>query len=173
MSGLVLTNSSLITHKPTMATVKLEKLDENLIAENVKDLIEKLGVSATAEISKEGDTYFVDIESEDSPLLIGKYGINLESLQFVLAVRLKTLTGIEDFELFLDIAGWRRQKEEKLSKMAEEIAQKVAETGKEEFLYNLRPSERRIIHTVLTANSKVATISEGEGENRYLIIKPK
>jgi len=89
------------------------KLDENLVAQNVKDIIEKLGVSATAEISKVENTYFVDIESEDSSLLIGKYGSNLDSLQFILAVRLKSLTDRDDFELFLDIAGWRKQKEEK------------------------------------------------------------
>jgi len=156
-----------------MAKTNLAKLDENLVAENVKDLIEKLGVSATAEISKEDNTYFVDIESEDSPLLIGKYGVNLESLQFILVVKLKSQTGEEDFELFVDVANWRRQKEEKLSKMASNIADKVAETVKEEYLYNLKPSERRIIHTALSAHSKVETISEGEGEDRYLIIKPK
>jgi len=149
------------------------KLDENLVAENVKDIIEKLGVSATAEISKVENTYFVDIESEDSSLLIGKYGTNLDSLQFVLAVRLKTLTGEEDFELFLDIAGWRKHKEEKLTAMANNIADKVVESGNDEHLYNLKPSERRIIHTALTDHSKVNTVSEGEGDSRYLIIKPK
>lgn len=149
------------------------KLDENLVAENVKDLIEKLGVSATAEISKVENTYFVDIESEDSALLIGKQGTNLESLQFVLAVRLKSQTKEEDFELFVDIAGWRKQKEEKLTDMATNIADKVASSKKEENLYNLKPSERRIVHTALTNHPKVTTISEGEGEGRYLIIKPK
>ncbi|OGD85538.1 hypothetical protein A2164_00835 [Candidatus Curtissbacteria bacterium RBG_13_35_7] len=150
-----------------------KKLDENLVAQNVKELIEKLGVSATAEISKVDNTYFVDIESADSSLLIGKHGANLESLQFVLAVALKTQTGKEDFELFIDIDGWRKQKEEKLKKMAENIAQKVIDNNKEEFLYNLKPSERRIIHTALTDHAKVTTVSEGEGEGRYLIIKPK
>lgn len=150
-----------------------KKLDENLVAQNVKDLIEKLGVSATAEISKIEKTYFVDIKSEDSPLLIGKHGTNLDSLQFVLAVRLKSLTHDEDFELFLDIDGWRKQKEEKLTGMAQAIADRVAKSGKDEHLYNLRPSERRVIHTALSSNSKVTTISEGEGEGRYLIIKPR
>lgn len=157
-----------------MAKIKEEKikLDENLVAQNLKELIEKLGVSATAEISRVDDSYFVDIASEDSSLLIGKYGANLESLQFVLAVRIKSQTGLEDFELFVDIDNWRKQKEQKLEKMAENVAQKVVETGNEEFLYNLTPSERRVIHTYLTQNVNVETVSEGEGDERYLIIKP-
>ena len=56
--------------------------------------------------------------------------------------------------------------------MAENVAQKVIETGNEEFLYNLTPSERRVIHTYLTQNENIETVSEGEGDERYLIIKP-
>lgn len=149
------------------------KLDENLVAANVKDLIEQLGVSATAEVWKEGDIYFVDITSEDSSLLIGKYGANLDSLQFILAIRLKTQTGSEDFEVFVDVDGWRKQKEEKLKKMARDLAQKVSTTKKSQTLYNLKASERKVIHTALTDHPEVSTISEGEGQGRYLVIKPK
>ena len=148
-------------------------IDENLVAQEVKKLIENLGVSATAEISKINKSFFVDISSEDSSLLIGKQGSNLESIQFVLAVRLKTLTGEEDFELFVDIDGWRKAKEEKLERMAQELAEKVVQSSKEEILYNLKPSERRVIHTTLANHPQITSISEGEGENRYLVIKLK
>jgi len=148
-------------------------IDENLVAQEVKKLIENLGVSATAEISKINKSFFVDISSEDSSLLIGKQGSNLESIQFVLAVRLKTLTGEEDFELFVDIDGWRKAKEEKLERMAQDLAEKVVQSSKEEILYNLKPSERRVIHTTLANHPQITSISEGEGENRYLVIKLK
>lgn len=149
------------------------KLDENFVAENVRQIIEMLGVSATAEVSYEDDTYIVDISSEDSSLLIGKHGANLESLQFILAVRLKTLTGKDDFEIFVDVDNFRRQKEDRLEKMALQIAEKVGQTGTPEPLYDLSPSERRLIHTILTDNPQVTTISEGEGQDRHLIIKPR
>src|SRR3989338_7120371 len=126
------------------------KLDENFVADQVRQIIEKLGVSATAEVSREGDMYFVDISSEDSSLLIGKYGVNLESLQFILAVRIKSLTGDDYFEIFVDVDNLRKQKEDKLKKMAESIAEKVSASGQAEPLYNLKASERRVIHTVLT-----------------------
>ncbi len=149
------------------------KLDENFVAEQVGKIIEQLGVSATAEVEKVENTYFVDIQSEDSSLLIGKYGSNLESLQFILAVRIKTLTGEEDFEIFVDIDGWRKQKEEKLKKMALSIADDVATSGKPEPLYNLKASERRVIHMALQDNPKVLSESEGEGMERHLVIKPR
>ncbi len=148
-------------------------LDENFVAENVKLIIEKLGVSATAEVSRLDDTFFVDISSEDSSLLIGTHGVNLESLQFVLAVRIKSVTSQEDFEIFVDVDNWRRQKEDKLKNLALSLAQKVATSKDEETLYNLKASERRVIHTVLTDHPEVTTVSEGEGSQRHLIIKPK
>lgn len=151
----------------------MPKLDENFVAENVRQIIEKLGVSATAEVSKVDNTFAVDIHSEDSSLLIGKDGANLESLQFILAVRLKTQSQSEDFEIFVDVDGYRSQKEEKLKNMALSLAEKVATSGKEEPLYNLRPSERRVIHLVLTDHPKVKTESIGEGLDRHLVIKPR
>src|SRR3990167_9590581 len=149
------------------------KLDENYLAENVRLLIEKLGVSAVAEVSRIDSIFFVEISSEDSYVLIGKYGANLESLQFILAVRLKALTGEEDFEIFVDVDSWRRQKEEKLEKMALNVADKVATSGQPQSLYNLKASERRVIHTKPSEHPRVSTISEGEGPGRYLVIKPK
>lgn len=149
------------------------KLDENFVADQVRQIIEKLGVSASAEVEKVGETFSVDIASEDSSLLIGKYGSNIDSLQFILAVRLKTLTGDENFEIFVDVDGWRKQKEEKLKKLALSVAEEVAASGKPEPLYNLRPSERRVIHTILSDHPKVTTLSEGEDEDRHLIIKPR
>lgn len=156
---------------PTKATQP--KLDENFVAEQVRQIIEHLGVSATAEVEKVENTYIVDISSEDSSLLIGKYGTNLESLQFILAVRLKTLTGQEDFEVFVDIDGFRKQREEKLKKMALSVAEDVAADGEPQPLYNLKASERRVIHMALTDHPTVTTVSEGEGEERHLVVKPK
>ena len=150
-----------------------KKLDENVVAQNIKDIIENLGVSATIEVARENSTFFVDISSDDSSLLIGKHGVNLDSLQFALAVRIKTLTGQEDFEIFVDVNNWRRQKEEKLKDLASSIEEKVSQTQKEQALFNLSPSERRVIHTFLGESAKVMTESQGEGADRHLIIKPK
>ena len=149
------------------------KLDENFVAEKIKEIIENLGISATATVSREDDVFLVDIASDDSALLIGKYGSNLESLQFILAVLIKTQSGQDNFEIYVDVNNWRRNREEKLRQMATAIADEVAATGREKPLYNLKSSERRVIHTFLTDHRQVTSVSEGEGPERHLIIKPK
>ena len=149
------------------------KLDENLVAESIREIIEKLQVPATIEVSRQDSIFYVDIDSEDSSLLIGKHGVNLESLQFILAVRIKTLTGDDDFEIYVDVGNWRRRKEEKLKQMALDAAQRVETENEPQAIYNLTNSERRVVHVALADHPAVETISEGEGENRHIIIKPR
>ena len=149
------------------------KLDENLVAESIREIIEKLQVPATIEVSRQDSIFFVDIDSEDSSLLIGKHGVNLESLQFILAVRIKTLTGDDDFEIYVDVGNWRRRKEEKLKQMALGAAQRVESENEPQAIYNLTNSERRVVHVALADHPAVETISEGEGENRHIIVKPR
>jgi len=149
------------------------KLDENLVAESIREIIEKLQVPATIEVSRQDSIFFVDIDSEDSSLLIGKHGVNLESLQFILAVRIKTLTGDDDFEIYVDVGNWRRRKEEKLKQMALDAAQRVETENEPQAIYNLTNSERRVVHVALADHPAVETISEGEGENRHIIVKPR
>ena len=149
------------------------KLDENLVAESIREIIEKLQVPATIEVSRQDSIFFVDIDSEDSSLLIGKHGVNLESLQFILAVRIKTLTGDDDFEIYVDVGNWRRRKEEKLKQMALGAAQRVESENEPQAIYNLTNSERRVVHVALADHPAVETISEGEGENRHVIVKPR
>ena len=149
------------------------KLDENLVAESIREIIEKLQVPATIEVSRQDSIFFVDIGSEVSSLLIGKHGVNLESLQFILAVRLKTLTGSDNFEIYVDVGNWRKKKEEKLRQMALDAAQRVESENEPQAIYNLTNSERRVVHVALADHPAVETISEGEGENRHIIVKPR
>lgn len=147
------------------------KLDENLVAESIREIIERLQVPATIEVSRQDSIFFVDIDSEDSSLLIGKHGVNLESLQFILAVRIKTLTGSDDFEIYVDVGSWRKKKEEKLRQMALDAAQRVESENEPQAIYHLTNSERRVIHVALADHPSVETISEGEGEDRHIIVK--
>lgn len=57
--------------------------------------------------------------------------------------------------------------------MAEQTAQRVLQTGEDQFLYNLSAAERRIVHMSLSEFEGVETESFGEGSERYLVVKLK
>ena len=55
--------------------------------------------------------------------------------------------------------------------MATQTANHVKQTGEEQKLYNLTPTQRRIVHMALSTDKEIETTSEGEGQERYLIVK--
>lgn len=118
----------------------------------------------------EGYFHITLAECGTSGLLIGKQGETLYSIQMILSFILKNKLG-EEIKLVLDVGGYREKQKGYLESIAEKSYEKLMETGEPQFLYNLNPSQRRVVHTYLSEKSGVATESEGEGEDRKLVIK--
>ncbi len=151
------------------------------ISEVLKELTLKLlelssitgNVEVTEEASAEGALYHVVIESEkEAGLLIGAHGATLLAIQSFLGMALRTRTG-EWHRVVVDVSGWRQKHEEYLVSLAKQAADRAKQTGEAQYLYNLTPSQRRVIHTALTEIGGVISESEGEGTDRYLIVKPE
>lgn len=151
-----------------MTNNKLEKI----IEEKAKKLLELLGSTAEVTVTDNKDSFSVDIKAEDETgLLIGRHGETINSIQTIIALSLRE--ELEDKRVFINVGDWREKQEEKLKEMAEQVYQRVIETKEPQPLYNLTPAQRRIIHIVLAEKKDVETESTGEGENRYLLVKPK
>lgn len=139
-----------------------------------KELLLLMGSTAKVEVAEdeENDAIKVNIiTDEERGLLIGNHGEILLSIQTALGMMLKQKIG-EWKRVVVNIGDWREKQEEYLRGLATQASERVKETGKPEYLYNLNPSQRRIIHLALSAIKGIKTESEGEGEERYLIVKP-
>jgi spoIIIJ-associated protein len=75
--------------------------------------------------------------------------------------------------LAVNVGDWRERQEEQLTKLAKEVAERAKQTGQVQPLYNLTPSQRRVVHLVLSEDPDIETESTGEGPERYLMVKPK
>lgn len=102
--------------------------------------------------------------------LIGFRGRNMSALQLVLSLAVKKKLG-EWVRVVLDINNYREEQKVRLEKMSRDLAQKVLETGKEVHMANMSSYERRICHMVLTEIEGITSDSEGEGEERHIVIK--
>lgn len=141
----------------------------------VDELFSLMGVKAKAEVSfdKENDAYVVGVEGgEETGLLIGRKGETLSSIQMILGIMFKQKTG-EWARVLVNVGDYREKEEDYLKNLAESAAARAKETGEPQSLYNLKPGQRRIIHLFLSENKEVETESQGEGSERYLLIKPK
>jgi len=74
--------------------------------------------------------------------------------------------------VILDINNYRHNREEFLKEVAKETAHRVILTKEPIKLPAMNAYERRIIHMELATHPDVATESEGEEPERYLVVKP-
>lgn len=142
----------------------------------VLELLGKVGVEAQVEVQEEGTgvdrSFGVSIEApEEAGLLIGAHGTTLAAIQSFIAMAIKQKTG-EWVRVVVDVGDWRTKHEEHLAVLAHQTAERAKATGQEQMLYNLTPSQRRVVHLVLSEENGVVTESVGEGAARYLVVKP-
>ncbi len=104
--------------------------------------------------------------------LIGRRGTTLRALQFVLSLMVNNQLE-RRIRLVVDADGYRQRREGLLESMAERLAQRVRVTRQQMVLEPMPPNERRIVHLVLVDDPDVTTESEGTGDNRRVVIKPR
>jgi spoIIIJ-associated protein len=112
------------------------------------------------------------IDSYENSLLIGVKGKTLEALQLLIR-NLISVYSKENIVTTVDIGGYRSNRTHQLEILATKSAKEVVKTKAPLKLKPMNSYERRIIHEKLSEWRDVYTESEGEGENRAIVIKPK
>jgi spoIIIJ-associated protein len=139
----------------------------------VSSVLEAFGVNFEIEVKvlDEGNELYYSVQSNENALLIGREGRTLLALQFLLRQHLVSFSQTP-VRIQLDIANYHENHRKQLEILATRTAKEVVKTGKQVKLDPMSPFDRRIVHAKLSEWRDVTTQSEGEGENRALIIKP-
>lgn len=154
---------------------KKSKTKISLVQGLVDQMLELMGTKAkaTVEEDKENEAIKVDIDAgEETGLLIGKHGETLDAMQLLLGMMMRQKEE-EWVRVILNVGDWREKQEEHLQGLASQAASRARETGEPQTLFNLNPSQRRIIHLALSEEKDIETESAGEGKERYLVVKQK
>lgn len=144
------------------------------IKKTTDELLAKLGLKAKVDVSpdKENDLTLVQIETENSALLIGYHGETIAALQLILGLLVFKKLG-QWQRLSVNVGDYRQRRQETLEEMAKNALQKVKFSGEPYALPPLPAAERRLIHMFLADDPEVTTESEGEGRERRVVVKPK
>ncbi len=139
----------------------------------LKTLFADMGIDAeiNVETPNESEVRF-HISTDANPVMIGKNGKTLDSLQVYMRNLLNIFTE-ERLIVFVDIGGYKENRRRQLEILATKTAKEVAKTKTAAKLDPMNAYERRIIHTKLADWRDVITKSEGERQKRYVVIKPK
>ena len=129
---------------------------------------------ATVDFIENGNRHFtLNIKTEDNTsLIIGKRGITLNSLQFLVNNYAKKFSS-HYFRIEVDCDDYRENRKKTLEDLALNLAKKSKKIGKPVELEPMTSVERKIIHNALTGIKNVETESRGEEPHRYLVITAK
>jgi len=136
------------------------------------NLLQRLGIVGEVTVdTDESGAYRVNIETEETGLLIGFHGRTLESFQMILGMIVaKELTTWE--RVYVNVGDYREKREEALMYMAQRASERAITTGRPVELSHLSAAERRVVHLTLSGDERVTTESVGEGRDRKLVIAP-
>lgn len=138
----------------------------------LQDIISFFGENVEVTATVEEDVIELYVESSElNSILIGRNAETLRSLQYIVSTGLRN----QDAELTrvnVDVADYKKQREEKIAEQARGWIEEVRATG-DSHIARINAADRRIVHRVAQEYSDIQTFSEGEGRDRHIIIAQK
>jgi spoIIIJ-associated protein len=152
-----------------MEVVKKDDV-KNFIREYLTKVTTEMGVSARIEINEDEDVFTVKMFSNNNPILIGKDGRTLSSLQHLMR---QTLSNQIKFNVRvnLDASNYKAKKERFFEKDIKNIINDVMKSKDEVKLDPMNSYNRRLIHSIASEYYNIETESFGEEPNRYVVIR--
>jgi len=142
------------------------------IKDYLEELLTNMGLTVNFETKLRDNVIYIKIYSSNNPVLIGKGGNTLKSLENIVKQKVNTEFNIKPF-ISLDVENYREKQQKRLERLAKNLAKEVVKTNVEVHLENMNAYDRRIVHNTLTNFKGVKTESEGEEPNRHIVIKPE
>ena len=148
------------------------------MVEEIKKFVENFFRSAdiaVAEVSIQsrdaGDSLEINLTTDEAGYLIGERGANLKDFEFVLRLIIKKkFPGFSS--VFLDINGYRREREEMVRNQARQAAKEAVLKKESVMLEPMNAYERRLAHMELSTRPDVTTESVGREPSRRVVVKP-
>ena len=159
----------------------IEEKEIGIIKENVRNFLDKMTVGTLGiEIKANSfeNTYkenkeVVDIALliEEPQMLIGQNGQTLFEFSRLLKIILNKKLQ-KDFYVNVDINDYKKKKVEFLKELAKTTADQVVQTKEKKELPPMPSYERRVIHAELASRQDIISESQGEGNERHIVISP-
>jgi spoIIIJ-associated protein len=136
-------------------------------------LLSEYGVQATVDTRLvDEDTVEIAAKGDELGLLVGPRGSTLAALQDLTRAVVQRQCPSRTDRILVDVAGYREKRSAALKRFSTQIAEEVIGSGQEKALEPMSPADRKAVHDAINEMDGVATRSEGEDPNRYIVIAP-
>ena len=147
------------------------------LAEKASDfllgVLERMGISADIDIKDDSDKTVLEIQTSDTELVIGRRGVVIDALQHLVNKSVyKERRDEKTKPLVVDAGGFRDKQVERLRSLAQKMGEKALQTKQIVELQPMSPHDRRIVHMAIAEMPGLSSRSEGEGEDRHILVVP-
>jgi len=145
-----------------------------VIKNEALELLSKIIDKPDLEVVEDNGSFMIIIKTEeDAPIVIGRHGETIKSIQKLLEVILYKKLG-ESVEILVNVNDYREKQKERIQEIADKYAAKTKETGEQSYIRDFSSYERKLAHEYITETyPDLTTFSEGEGRERKLVIDLK
>lgn len=145
----------------------IEKASEFLMG-----ILERMEIKADIDIHETDENVTLEVHCSDPDRLIGKHGKTIDALQHLITKSVYRDRNQEKGKpIYVDAGGYRAKHVERLQSLATRVAEKVKTTGAPVPMSPMPAYDRRIVHMYI-AEMGLGTQSEGEGEDRHIVVLP-
>ena len=154
-------------------TTEREDLTEKA-SEFLLGVLERMGITADIDIKDDADKTTLEIQTQDTELVIGRRGVVIDALQHMVNKAVyKERRDEKTKPLVVDAGGFRDKQVDRLRGIAQKMGEKAMETKQIVELQPMTPHDRRIVHMAISEMYPgLTTRSEGEGEDRHILLVP-
>lgn len=139
----------------------------------LQGVLERMGISADIDVKEEEDRIVLEVQTQDPDVIIGRKGQVVDALQHLVGkVVFRERSGEKGKPFIVDAGGYRDKHVQKLQALAARMGEKALKTGTIVELSPMSPHDRRIVHMAISAIPGLSTRSEGEGDDRHILVVP-
>lgn len=138
-------------------------------------VLERMGIKADIDVKDDSDKTVLEIQTGDTELVIGRRGVVIDALQHLVnkaVFKERNERGDKAKPLVIDSGGYRDKQVERLRSLAQKMGEKALETKQIVELQPMSPHDRRIVHMAIAEMPGLSSRSEGEGEDRHILVVP-
>lgn len=160
--------------KPAVIRVRLKMSYDDIAKDFLGKVFSAMNmvVNIDTKFDEEDNVLNIDLSGDEMGILIGKRGITLDSLQYLISLVVNRNSD-NYIKIKLDTENYRERRKDTLENLAKNLAHKVKRIHKPVYLEPMNPYERRVIHSTLQKDKYVETHSEGEEPYRKVVITLK
>ncbi|MBO6047626.1 MAG: Jag N-terminal domain-containing protein [Erysipelotrichaceae bacterium] len=142
---------------------------EEFMADYVRRILNDMEFEVETATYKQDGRFYCQIDTDNNSILIGKNGMILRSLNFI--VKNAVNTHFKDkIEISVDINGYKESRYRKVAAMSKRLGRQVQRTKVAVKLDPMPADERKVMHQTIAEMSHLKTESQGEGKNRFITI---